>query len=399
MSFDRRNFLKTSALASCSMLVPQFLKAFEAHAKGTLINANQGKILVVVQLSGGNDGLNTIIPYTNDLYYSLRPKLSIPKDMALRLTDESGMHPELGGLKNLYDQGYLSIINNVGYPNPNRSHFRSMDIWQSASEANQNLNTGWLGRYLDNNCQMPYQILEMDDVLSLALKGEKMNGIAATDLNKLYKNTDAAFLKTLNATHTGHDNEAVSYLYKTLAETYLSADYLYKKKKQYSSSIAYDKNEFAQHLRTIAELVITEANCSVYYVTLPGFDTHNEQKGKQAKLLKNLGDGLNSFVTDLKQNNKFKDVAVMVFSEFGRRVTENASNGTDHGTANVVMVLNENLKKQGLYNAPADLLNLENEDLKFSVDFRQIYSSLLERWLGVNARQILGGHFEGLGFV
>jgi uncharacterized protein (DUF1501 family) len=299
----------------------------------------------------------------------------------------------------LYDQGYLSIINNVGYPNPNRSHFRSMDIWHSASNADQNLNTGWLGRYLDNNCQMPYQTLEMDEVLSLALKGERMNGIAATDLGKLYKNADNNFLKTLNTHPPMHDNDTVEYLYKTLSETYLSADYLYQKKKRYSSNTLYDKNEFSQRLRSIAELIISEADCSVYYVTLSGFDTHNEQKGKQAKLLKNLSDGLNNFVSDLKQNDQFKAVSVMVFSEFGRRVTENASNGTDHGTANVVMVLNENLHKKGLYNAPSDLLNLDNEDLKFSVDFRQIYATLLERWLGADAGKVLGGRFEGLSFI
>jgi uncharacterized protein (DUF1501 family) len=399
MAANRRDFLKTVAMASCSLMVPNFLKAFEAQSGTLLKDASKGKILVVVQLSGGNDGLNTIIPYKNDLYYSLRPKLSISKDSALTLTDEIGMHPEMAGLKQLYDQGYLSIVNNVGYPNPNRSHFRSMDIWQSASEANQNLSTGWIGRYLDSACQMPYQTLEIDDVLSLALKGNRMNGIAVTDLSKLYKNTDDNFLKTINSNHQKADGDAINYLYKTLSETYLSANYLSQKKKLYSSASHYDANEFARRLRTIAELIIADANCCVYYITLSGFDTHTDQKAKQGKLLKTLSEGLNSFVCDLQQNNRFKDVAVMVFSEFGRRVTENASNGTDHGTANVVMVLNENLKKKGLYNAPSDLLNLDNEDLKFSIDFRNIYSTLLNNWLHADATKILGNNFETLGFI
>src|SRR3979409_148117 len=177
MVIKRREFLQTGSLATASMLLPRFLKAFERP----VMRLPGNKVVVVLQLSGGNDGLNTVIPVRNDIYYRERPGLSISKEKSLLLNDEAGLHPSLTNLKSLYDEGSLAILNNVGYPNPDRSHFRSMDIWQTASNSNEFLNSGWLGRYLDaecNGCAKPAQVLEMDDMLSLALSGEKMKGIA-----------------------------------------------------------------------------------------------------------------------------------------------------------------------------------------------------------------------------
>src|SRR3984893_16123571 len=192
MVFKRREFLQVGSLAAASIMLPKFLKAFERP--GLVPPGN--KVLVVLQLSGGNDGLNTVIPVRNDIYYRERPGLAIAKEKTLTLNGEAGLHPSLTNLKSLFDEGNLSILNNVGYPNPDRSHFRSMDIWQTASNSNEFLNSGWLGRYLDaacNGCSKPAQVLEMDDMLSLALSGEKMKGIALRDPKRLYETSKDPF--------------------------------------------------------------------------------------------------------------------------------------------------------------------------------------------------------------
>ena len=223
-------------------MVPNFLKAFE----GRNVVPPGNKVLVVLQLSGGNDGLNTVIPFRNDLYYKARPRLGITKDQALMLTDEVGLHPALKGFKDLYDNGSVAILNSVGYPNPDRSHFRSMDIWHSASESNEYLYTGWLGRYLDAQCagcDRPTHALEIDDVLSMALKGEHAKGLAIKDPRRLFNSTNEKYFKEVVASHKDEPGEQpVDCLYKTMAETVSSADYIYKQSKLHPSSSIYPKN-------------------------------------------------------------------------------------------------------------------------------------------------------------
>ena len=185
---NRRHFLKQSAFTTAgTLLIPHFLKAYEAQMLGRGPSSN-GKILVIIQLSGGNDGLNTVVPYRNDIYYRERPTIAIRAEKVLPLTDEIGLHPAMGPLKALYDEGLMTVINNVGYPNPDRSHFRSMDIWQTASDSDKYVNTGWVGRYLDAACagkvQQPFRTIEVDDTLSLALKGNGLNGLAVLDPRK-----------------------------------------------------------------------------------------------------------------------------------------------------------------------------------------------------------------------
>ena len=211
---DRRDFVKNTALASSLFFVPSFVKAFEEIA-----TKNLGlKRVVVVQLSGGNDGLNTVIPFRNDLYYQNRPTIAIQKDNLLKLNDELGLHSSLEPLRSLYDNGYLTIINNVGYPNPNRSHFRSTDIWQTASNSNQYLQSGWIGRYLDTYGKSPYNAIELDESLSLAMKGEKMNGIATNDAKRLFRTSqDPYFKKVIQHYNKEHLNEHnLGYLYKAM---------------------------------------------------------------------------------------------------------------------------------------------------------------------------------------
>src|SRR5450432_1590107 len=200
MVFKRREFLQIGSLATASLMMPKFLKAFETN--GMVPPGN--KVMVVIQFSGGNDGLNTVIPVRNDIYYKERPKLGIQKEQSLLLTEEVGLNPALAGFKNLYDSGSLGILNSVGYPNPDRSHFRSMDIWQSGVESDQYVNTGWLGRYLDaqcSGCDKPTQALEIDDVLSLSLKGEQIKGIALKDPRRLYSTSHDQYFNDILKDH------------------------------------------------------------------------------------------------------------------------------------------------------------------------------------------------------
>ncbi|RFZ83145.1 DUF1501 domain-containing protein [Mucilaginibacter terrenus] len=397
----RRDFLKNTALASGAFLLPSFLKPFEAVASDELTGY---KNLVVVQLSGGNDGLNTIVPFGNDIYYQKRPTIGIKQADVIKLNDMQGLNPNLAALKDLYDQGWMSIVNSVGYPNPDRSHFRSMDIWQTGSDANQFLTTGWIGRYLDSNCSTckdPYTAVEVDDTLSLAMKGAKMKGIAVEDPARLYRSTREPFFKQLvhehNEAHLNEDN--LGYLYKTMIETYSSADYIQQTSKTYNTTALYPQTQFANQLKTVAKFINSGLKTRVYYVSLSGFDTHTTQQNQQGRQLKIYADAVAAFIKDLKQTGKLNDTLVMTFSEFGRRVEQNASNGTDHGTANNVMLFGGKLQKAGIYNNAPNLSQLDNGDLKYEVDFRNVYATVLDKWLEVDNAQVLNKNFTRLNFI
>ena len=397
MVIKRRDFLQIGSLATASMMMPKFLKAFEKPSAVPPGN----KVVVVIQFSGGNDGLNTVIPVTNDIYYRERKVIGITKDKALSLDADTGLHPSLEAFKGLYDDGSLAIMNSVGYPNPDRSHFRSMDIWQSASSSSDYVNTGWIGRYLDaqcKGCDKPTQALEIDDTLSLAMKGNNISGLAFKDPRRLYSSSNEKFYKDINAAH--HNTEAtVDYLYKTMSETLSSADYIYKQSNLHPSTAAYPSTEMGRNLKTISSLILSDINTKVYYVSLGSFDTHVGQEQQQKRLFDELNDAIKAFTTDLKNNNRFRDVLMMTFSEFGRRVSQNASNGTDHGTANNMFFISGGLKQKGLLNALPDLNDLNEGDLKHKVDFRDVYATVMNNWLGTDDKTILGGKFNHLDFI
>jgi len=401
MVIKRRNFIQLGSLATASFMVPKFLKAFEGKAMVPPGN----KVVVILQLSGGNDGLNTIIPVRNDIYYKARPRIGITKNKAISLTDEAGIHPALTAFADAFNDGSLSILNNVGYPNPDRSHFRSMDIWHTASQSNEYLNSGWLGRYLDaqcNGCSKPTQALELDDVLSLALKGEQSKGLAFKDPKRLFGTSNEKFFKEVSRHHQAdhhHDEQPVEYLYKTMAETLSSADYIFKQSKLHPSAADYPKTELGNNLKTIASLIYSEINTKVYYVSLGSFDTHINQEMQQQRLFREMNDAVAAFTKDLKANHRFNDVLFFTFSEFGRRVSQNASGGTDHGTANNMMFLSGGLKEKGILNALPDLSDLDEGDLKYNVDFKNVYATVLEKWLSADAQKILGKTYTPLNFI
>jgi uncharacterized protein (DUF1501 family) len=400
MLINRRKFLQLGSLASGTLMLPKFLKAFEGKRYGM----NGNKVLVVLQLSGGNDGLNTIIPIRNDIYFRERPGLAITKDKALPLNGEAGLHPSLSNFKALYDEGNLAILNSVGYPNPDRSHFRSMDIWQSASSSDQYIGSGWLGRYLDAqcpDCAKPTQILELDDMLSLALSGEQMKGIALRDPKRLFETSQDPFFKDLLQAAGKNENaeDPSSYLYKVMAETLSGADYIFQQSKIRPSTTVYPNTEIGRNLKTIASLISSDINTRVYYVSLGSFDTHVGQQEKQQRLFTELNEAIKPFTDDMKASHRFEDVLMMSFSEFGRRVAENASGGTDHGTANNMFLIGGGLKNKGLLNAMPDLSNLTDGDLYQQLDFKRVYATVLNKWLEADDFKILGKKYEPLDFI
>ena len=402
MAYTRRNFLGHSLLASGSLLVPKFLKAFESPL--ALPNKLNEKVLVVVQLSGGNDGLNTIVPYRNDEYYKLRPGIGLKKEKLIAINDAFAFNIALAPLQKLYDDGLLTIINGVGYPNPDLSHFRSMDIWQSGSGNENFYNTGWLGRYLDASCTTgcsSHMGVEADGYLSLAMKGNKVNGIATPDPEKLLRSLRDPYLADVVNAHpaTSDADNNVEYLYKVMRETYSSAEYLAEKTKTYSSKQLYPDTAFSKKLNTVANLINGSADTKVYYVSTSGFDTHVNQVMTQEKALSLVTNGLAAFVDDIKASGRLKEEVVMVFSEFGRRVSQNASGGTDHGTANNVWVISGALKKKGFYNSLPELNALNEGNFKYSIDFRSVYATLLNNWLSADDRVILQNQFSYLDFV
>jgi uncharacterized protein (DUF1501 family) len=399
MIIKRKEFIQVGSLATAAMMLPKFLKAFE----GANIVPSGNKVVVILQLSGGNDGLNTVIPVRNDLYYKARPKLGIERTKALSITDEVGLNPALTGFKELYDDGSLSILNNVGYPNPDRSHFRSMDIWHTASQSNEYWNTGWVGRYLDaqcNGCDHPTQAIEIDDVLSLSLKGEHIKGIAVKDPRRLYGTANEKFFRDVMKNHKDEAGEQpADYLYKTMAETLSSADYIFQQSRMHPSNANYPKTDLGNSLKTIASLIYSDINTKVYYVSLGSFDTHINQEPQQQRLFTEMNDAVKAFVDDLKVNGRFEDVMLFTFSEFGRRVSQNASGGTDHGTANNMFFISGGLKQKGVLNPMPNLADLDEGDLKYNIDFKNAYATVLKKWLGADDKAILNKQYDYLGFI
>ncbi|MGE8426772.1 MAG: DUF1501 domain-containing protein [Sphingobacterium sp.] len=388
MIIKRRQFLKAGSLATASLLLPNFLKAVslpEALDRGH-------KVLVILQLSGGNDGLNTIVPMRNDIYF--RERQTIAVDNALALTDEAGINPALPFFKTLFDGGELAVLNNVGYPDPNKSHFRSMDIWHSASRSDEYLDSGWIGRYLDQvcyDCPHPTQALEVNDMLSLALKGKQKKAFAFKDPKKLYQTSREEYFSALYQEHQyQHEEETVAYLYQTLGDTINNADYIFEQSKARKTAAAYPDSVLGKDLKTVSSLIKSDINTQVYYLQIGSFDTHINQQQRQESLFHTINDAVEAFVDDLKKNGLFQHVMLTTFSEFGRRVAQNASNGTDHGTANQLFFISGGLKKQGLLNALPDLTQLNEGDLQYTEDFRKVYATLLKNWLDADSTKILG---------
>ena len=405
----RREFLNLSAkgigLLAFSRFAPSFL--VRSTLAGTPAPEKDKRILVIVQLAGGNDGLNTLIPFQDDNYYRLRPTIGIARDSVLRLNDSIGLHPSCDGLRRLVDSGTLALVQNVGYPNPNRSHFRSTEIWETASDSSSFLGTGWIGRYLDNTCAGAPTAAAEDP---LAVHVNTLNGTPETFIgesehptvglmayNATHKENEQsrAFLEHVASQGPMESNDSVSYLRHTLMDTLVTEKKVQSVIGDYKAGVAYPGNPFGASLKNVAALIASGMSTRVYFVTLNGFDTHVNQLATQANLLKQLSDGLAAFQKDLEAHKLDDQVVTMTFSEFGRRPSENESKGTDHGTAAPLFVMGSKVKA-GLHGSAPSLSVAHNQDIAFSTDFRSVYATMLDQWLGCPADPVLGAKFDPL---
>lgn len=387
---NRREFLKLSALAlAATSGMPGFLARAATQASGD-------KTLVVVQLTGGNDGLNTLVPYSNGAYYAARPNIAIPKKDVLTLTPDLGMHPSLKPLMGLWDNGQLAWMENVGYPNPNRSHFASMAIWHTA-DPTQAQQDGWIGRIAEKIGD-PFCASNIGGTTPQALRAADFSlpSIETVDSFqvKLPQGLEAAFNTMLNTPRKGE----ADYLVRATRQMMKNTAKVQQNAKKYKGGAAYPDHRFAKQLQDVARMIAAGVGERVLYVSLGGFDTHAGQRAEQDNLLGVLASGLSAFYADLAGQGLGDKVIVMGFSEFGRRVAENDSAGTDHGQGSVMFALGKGVKG-GIHGSSPDLEDLSLGDIKYKQDFRGVYAEALTKWLALDARSILGGNFAGPGWV
>lgn len=376
---NRRNFLTLTGTFTGGLLVlPEFLHAF--GSQNSLVVGEQ--CLVFVQLNGGNDGLNTYIPYENPLYSYLRTKIALNKNIVIGKNNGMAFHPSLKDFAQMQQNGDLTVIQNVGYPEPIRSHFRSQEIWQTAVDSNKYLNEGWLGRYLDLQCHghQPTAGINLDSIDNLALKGAEPNSITLKDPDRFkIKPGNDENVKLSN-------NPQLDFVRKIANSLIEGSDEIQNALKQSKTEVSYPKTGLSKNLEWIARLVKGNLNSKVYYTSLNGFDTHDNQLSMHERKLTELNDALFSFYQDLKQAQLLQNVTIVVFSEFGRRVKDNG-NGTDHGTAAPMFIIGGNNKGTILGKNP-NLADLDNGDLKYEIDFRSVYASLLKEKMNFDYSKI-----------
>lgn len=377
---NRRHFLTlTGTLTGGALLLPDFLYSYGSQSN--LVVGEQ--CVVFVQLNGGNDGLNTFIPFSDPLYYELRPKIAISKGDVASATNGMAFHPALSGFAQMQQNGDLSVLQNVGYPNPVRSHFRSQEIWQTAPKEQEYLNDGWLGRYLDLQCKehQPTAGVNIDTIDNLALKGDAPNSITVKDPSRFVvkRNSEAAVQLS--------SNPQLDFVRKIASSVVEGADHIQNAiSKAAASEIAYPKTGLAKNLEWIAKLIKGNLNSKVYYTSLNGFDTHDNQPAIHKNKLIELNDAVYSFYQDLKKSQQLSQVTIVVFSEFGRRVKDNGS-GTDHGTAAPMFIIGGSNKGK-VIGANPNLADLDQGDLIHQLDFRSVYASLLQNKLQFDPKKI-----------
>lgn len=428
-AFTRRQFLRDGTLfASAALTVPAFLQgtafALPRPLAGlsSIAGVNEDRVLVVVQLSGGNDGLNTVVPFRDANYFNARPTIAIKAGEVHELSRNGsngaadvGLHPSMGAMRELYDEGLCAVVQSVGYPNPNRSHFASMDIWHTADTTGTG--DGWLGRYVDSQCcgfgkgesgrdegggGLIEPPIALGKDMPLALQGRTMMPVSFESPD-LYRwagdasdDLSSAYQRLLSRHDDHHDDETpASFLIRTALDARVSSDTI-RDAVSKEPLVRYPATQFARQLSMVASMVRAGMKTRVFYVSLGSFDTHAGQGGAQgqhARLLSQFADGVRAFYQDLKAQGNEGRVLTMCFSEFGRRVSQNASGGTDHGTA-APMFLFGPMVRAGVHGGIPSLTDLDDGDLKFRTDFRQIYAEILDDWLTTASGSVLEGRFK-----
>ncbi len=388
---NRRDFVKSSFLTlAAGAGMPSFLGRTAQAAIG------KGKILVVIQMSGGNDALNTLVPYTNGAYYAARPTLAIPKKEVLTLGGDVGLNPALKPLMKLWDDGALALVQGVGYPNPNRSHFESMAIWHTADPKARETE-GWIGKIAEKYGD-PFCATNFGGTTPKALRGAdiilpSINKIDNFQI-KINPETQKALDIALGSTLPGRAEG----IRKATNQMFSDIDKVQKGIKKYKEGVKYPDNGFAASMRDVARMIAADVGPRVFYTNLGGFDTHAAQPEDHPMLLQTIAEAVTAFRADLERQGRAQDVMIIGFSEFGRRLAENASSGTDHGKAGLMFAIGEGVKG-GLYGAYPDLEKLDDGDPVMTTDFRQVYATALDGWLGVPSQEILGSRFQAVPFI
>jgi uncharacterized protein (DUF1501 family) len=409
---DRRTFLQTASLiAAGGTVVPEFLARAAEKAK-----PGADRVLVVVEMTGGNDGLNMVIPHSDALYFRARPTLAIPKNRVLRIDDHVGLHPQMSGLNDLLNKKELAIVLGVGYPNPNRSHFDSMDIWQCA-DPKREVKTGWLGRGV--TALKPKGLPAMHVApgrLPLALQGGSgvvsLNDPSSFSLqwtgNPAMEGKRKKLLESLHTLSSGPSEELTAFVRRRQLDVIRSVDVVKKALQAQPGKPADgmpvpDPNDLIRRLRgrgglseqlqLIAQLINREVSARIYYASIDGFDTHSKQANTHGNLLGEVSNSISQFFNQLQPAGNAGRVVLLTYSEFGRRVRENGSKGTDHGAASHLFVAGPGVKV-GLVGKYPRLDDLTDGDMKFGIDFRRVYATLLDGWLGCSSKDVLGGTFE-----
>ncbi|NUN93886.1 MAG: DUF1501 domain-containing protein [Verrucomicrobiae bacterium] len=427
----RRQFLRRGAIVGAlTWTIPAFLdrtmailQAATLDGRPPAVAGRDAKVLVLLQLAGGNDGLNTLVPIGDDDYHRARPSLGVPDGSALRLGERAGFHPNLGGLKSLYDEGRLGVVQAVGYPNPNRSHFRSTDIWQTASDANQSWTTGWVGRFFDHCCAgAPASVgLGLGGQMPLVFAAKSPKGVIVENAGGNPKKgspgdgpevamddpfaaeeseRQGATVEALAGRAPAEGVSALDFVRRTELDAQVSRDQIADIAAKAKGQGSYPATRLGRELAFVARLIAGGMTTRVYYVSQGGYDTHTNQKGAHERLLQELGDALKAFAEDLKAQGNLDRVLLMTFSEFGRRVKENGSGGTDHGAGAPLFLIGGGVKA-GVHGEMPSLASehLDRGDVAFRTDFRSVYATVLEKHLGASSAAVLGRDFPLLGFL
>ena len=400
----RRDLMKNGGVIAIGLAAPKWLSTITAadmmkQSKGG--KPSSDTILVVCQLSGGNDGLNTVVPYADSLYYKSRPTIGHKEDAVLKLNESLGLHPSMKGVHELYKEGKVAVIQNVGYPKPNRSHFKSMDIWQSASPDDK-LKHGWIGRAFDISSKKA----AMSPVAALGLSTEKPLALTAENAsipcfasladvsNMLGDKSSESMLREIQGPDAmmGSATRVVQQANRSALD---AMSILSKQLAGFTPKQTYNDDPFGKGFKQISQLIGASPATRVVYFSAGGFDTHARQIDTHAKLLENFSNAVTAFQREMEAIGKADKVVVLVFSEFGRRVNENASQGTDHGAAAPMFVIGKNIKG-GIHGSKPDLSNLQDGDLKYKIDFREVYAATLDTWVGSDSELVLGQKFNSL---
>ena len=410
MLISRRQFLKTSMVAvpAAAAMPAVFSRAVAAaiHEQQSSVAPMGNRTLVIVQMAGGNDGLNTVVPVNDSRYYELRGSLAIPQSDVIPIDRQVGFHPSLTAFKDLWDEDVLAVVEGVGYADQSFSHFESMDIWQTASTGRRGYE-GWLGRYLNGIAaeqEDAFLALAADSRLPLALNTSKVavplvESLDAYQLQDDPRNAWNRLARTkalLNLYSSAPEATRFGALLdNTLRAAQRSSDALQQAHKRYEPAVEYGESALAQGLRLVAEAIDADLGLRVGHVRIGGFDTHASQESRHESLLTETADAMLAFYRDLQAHGRGNDVVMMTWSEFGRRVTGNASDGTDHGSAGPMFVAGARVAG-GFYGERPSLASLDKNNLRFTIDFRQVYASVLEGWLGAPSEDVLGDRYERL---